>query len=234
MKIITGFLSPTSGKVFVNADNDLLLDLSKHLDRYTYGQNIKSNTMAKPILGSSFATINWNKHIIKSQLVGSYNFDNIMAAICIGDYFQLDSNQIISALEEYEPKNKRSQWQKTEKNELILDAYNANPSSMEVALNSFASIDSDNKYLLLGDMLELGDESQKEHIKLLKTIENYSKSNVILIGPEFQKAAKGSNFNTFINTDAATEWLSTNNIENALILIKGSRGIALENLIKFL
>lgn len=223
-----------AGKVFVNADNPLLMDLSKDLNRITYGQNDGAETLAKSVLGSPFATLDWNGTIIKSQLVGAYNFDNMLAAICIAEYFRLDVDQIVSAIEEYEPKNKRSQWQTTDKNELIIDAYNANPSSMEAALNSFNTINSDNKWLILGDMLELGADSEKEHQNIITLLDQFPKDRLILVGPEFVKAANSKEFNLFINTAEAALWIETNPIEKATILIKGSRGIALENLINLL
>ena len=228
------YIENNSGKVFVSADNELLIKLSEGLDRITYGENTNATTKGEMILDSAFATVQWQDNKIVSQLVGTYNFDNIMAAISIGDYFQMDKKQITEALINYQPNNKRSQWQKTNNNELILDAYNANPSSMEVAINSLNAIESDNKWLILGDMLELGAESEMEHKKILLQLKSYSKSNIILVGPEMQEAAKSQGFNAFENTDEAIIFLNNNPIKGALILVKGSRGIALEKLIDYL
>ena len=146
--------------------------------------------------------------------------------------FQIDDEKIAEALREYAPNNKRSQWMKTENNEIILDAYNANPSSMEVALDSFKSINTANKWCILGDMLELGEESEKEHRQLIESIEPQQLKKTIFVGAEFVKVA--NDVLVFSNTDEAKEWLLENQIKESLILMKGSRGISLEKLLEFL
>jgi UDP-N-acetylmuramoyl-tripeptide--D-alanyl-D-alanine ligase len=228
------FVEQSAGKVFVNADNELLMDLSKELDRITYGQNLKADIQAKLLNTTAFATAQWNGNTIQSQLVGAYNFDNMMAAIAMGKYFEITTEQIVEALQEYEPQNKRSQWQKTEKNELIIDAYNANPSSMEAALKSFESIEASNKWLILGDMLELGAESDAEHQKLVEQLLSHPEFKFILVGAEMLKAAKGKSVHAFADTTEAITWIDQHPINQSLILLKGSRGIALEKLIAYL
>lgn len=228
------YVEQNAGKVFVNGDSDILMELSTGLDRIIFGENKQAEIQARAITGNAFAAAEWQEEFIQSKLVGAYNFSNIMGAIAIGNYFQIGPQQIAEALREYEPNNKRSQWQKTAKNELILDAYNANPSSMEAALKSFSSIEAKSKWLILGDMLELGKDSDAEHTKLIQALEEYPTENTILVGPELVKAAKGTAIKAFEKTEMAAEWLKENPLSDALVLMKGSRGIALEKLIEYL
>lgn len=222
----------SAGYLFVNADNTLLMQLSEGKDRKTYGRNLIADIRIEEISDSPFASLKWLNHEIKSQLVGGYNVDNMAAAIAIGEYFQLSADQIEEALREYSPENKRSQWLKTHKNEIVLDAYNANPSSMTVALKSFVSIKHDNKWIILGDMLELGQESQKEHSNILISLADFDPERILLIGPEFIKSNKDNTYKTFNSTKSANMFILSNPIQEALILIKGSRGIALEDLLE--
>jgi len=221
-----------AGKVFVNTDSDVIMKMSDGIDRITYGESDKADIKAKKINKGAFAALVWNGMEIESQLVGGYNFYNMLAAITIGNYFQIENEKIAEALREYAPNNKRSQWMKTENNEIILDAYNANPSSMEVALDSFKSIKTANKWCILGDMLELGEESEKEHKKLIESIEQEQLKKTIFVGAEFMKVAK--DVLVFENTDDAREWLLENPIDTSLVLMKGSRGISLEKLLEVL
>jgi UDP-N-acetylmuramoyl-tripeptide--D-alanyl-D-alanine ligase len=228
------FIENEGGTVFVNADNALLMDLSNKLERITYGQSYTASVQAKPNDSNAFAALVWNQLNIQSQLVGSFNFDNIMAAIAVGNYFQVEPERIADAIEEYTPTNKRSQWLKTSNNELFLDAYNANPSSMEVALDSFEKIIAPNKWIILGDMLELGTESESEHSKLVNRLKNLAQQQILLVGPQFVKAAANQAIKAFSNTAQALVWLQQNPISKSVILLKGSRGIALEALIELL
>ncbi len=224
----------TGGQLFVNGDSSLLMELSEEYSRLTYGSGSENNTIGVKIEKSPFASLDWGDYTVESQLVGSYNYDNIMAAICIGDYFHVDDNDIVSAIEEYTPENQRSQWKKTDYNELIIDAYNANPSSMNVAIQSIEQLKTVNKWLILGDMLELGKESKKEHLDLIDSIDSELLSNTLFVGSEFMKAGKTKDIKCFINTEAAAEWIEDNPIKEAVVLVKGSRGIALEGLLNLL
>lgn len=222
----------SAGTLFVNADNKMLMSISEGKERKTFGRSDSADVIVEEIIGSPFASLKWLDQEITSQLVGGYNVDNMAAAIAIGEYFQISSKQIGEALREYTPENKRSQWLKTDKNEIVLDAYNANPSSMDVAIESFKSIKQSNKWIILGDMLELGKESEKEHSYILNKLEDFDKERILLIGPEFIKSNKDKIFKTFANTQEAKEFIVSFPIKDGLILIKGSRGIAMENLLE--
>jgi len=151
---------------------------------------------------------------------------------CIGNYFNVNADDICSAIENYEPSNNRSQLKKTDKNVLILDAYNANPTSMKAALENFINVDSQNKVVVIGDMLELGNDSDDEHKRIVSFLKNSNLKYIFLIGPVFSKIENENNFKTFENVDLAKDWFKKNKIENSTILIKGSRGIKLEKLIE--
>jgi UDP-N-acetylmuramoyl-tripeptide--D-alanyl-D-alanine ligase len=221
----------SAGTLFVNAEDNRLMELSEGVERRTYGKSSDADITFEENTNSAFASLIWQNLEISSQLVGGYNVDNMAAAIAIGDYFQIKPQQIALALREYVPENKRSQWLKTDKNEIVLDAYNANPSSMDVSLNSFMSIDHPNKWIILGDMLELGKDSQEEHSDILDKLADFDNKQILLVGPEFLKSNKEKRFHSFETTQGANEFILANPITNALILVKGSRGIALENLL---
>ncbi len=223
-----------AGKVFVNADDDLLMKLSEGLDRYTYGRNPQANLIAQSMDQEVFAGVVWNQMQIKSQLVGSFNFPNLMAALAVGDYFQLTPEQMANAIQNYAPSNKRSQLQKTDKNTLVVDAYNANPSSMEVAIEAFRGLQHSNKWLILGDMRELGDESEHEHRQLINRLSGFDSQKIILVGPQLHRLAGHNQLLTFENVDEAKKYLQQQPITEAMILLKASRAIALEQLLPLL
>ena len=169
----------------------------------------------------------------KSHLSGDYNYYNIAAAVAVGSYFDIDTERIASAIESYIPDNNRSQESVTERgNTLIIDCYNANPSSMEVAIANIAS-KSGNKLLILGDMLELGEWSHEEHCRILELAIQVKESELILVGTHFLKAAHTLGIGATCCTDSAeaAEWITQSHICDTTILLKGSRGIALERLI---
>ena len=232
------FISKNDGLIFVNNDNKTLNQLTKYLQTITYGTSENSDCQAKLIACDPFVEILWDSNfgdvLIKSNLPGKYNFENILAAVCVGDYFNIKIENIVRAIEEYIPKDNRSQFIDTGKNKILLDAYNANPSSMEAAIRNFAELDYKNKVLIIGDMLELGSESFPEHRNILELIQELSFNNVFLIGNEFNQANKNTKHKTFHKTEEAMHWFKANRLENAAILIKGSRGIKLEPLIEVL
>ena len=223
----------TNGIAFLNADNKFLnANLPNKLKTVTYGSN-EADIVCFPSNDGPFAGLAWNQQSIKSQLIGSYNIENLMAAICIGTYFRVEASQIIAAVENFIPQNHRSQVQETEHNYIILDAYNANPSSMREAVSNFADLHRTNKLLILGDMFELGDYSAEEHQNLINRIKDAGFNNVIMLGNEFKKTDHPKSYLSFETTEQLIEYLATHPVHDKTILIKGSRGMKMESLVKF-
>lgn len=227
------FIRNKNGKLFVNHDNELLMNLSNGIDIQTYGKDNNANIKASIVSSNPYLIINWEGNEIKTNLVGDYNFENVMAAISVGCHFNIEKNLIIEALENYTPTNNRSQFIKSEKNEIVMDAYNANPVSMHHAIKNFRNISSDNTLLILGDMRELGKDSEKEHKIIVNLIKELKFENVILVGSEFKKTA-GTDFTTFDNVDELLSYINDNNISGKKILIKGSNSIRLEKIVNVL
>lgn len=174
--------------------------------------------------------------IVKTQLVGAYNAANVLAAMAVGQYFGVKEEDAISAIEAYVPSNNRSQMTRTQSNTLIVDAYNANPSSMAAALENFAAVVADSKVALLGDMRELGDESVAEHQKVVLALQ-HGGLEAYLVGEEFRKALDSSGYEPlgwFPDSSALAEHLKEHKIENAVVLVKGSRGIQMEKVLEYL
>jgi len=221
------FITKTEGKLFVNSEAELLLELAEQSIKTTYGKNgdckgdISSNT--------PFVNVLFNSNEIKSSLIGDYQFYNIMLAICVGKHFGIGEENIKKAIENYTPKNNRSEILETKNNTLILDAYNANPSSMSAMLHSFAKQDYRNKLCVLGDMLEMGETAKEEH-KEIVALTKKLKLDCIFIGKEFSKVTE----NAYTKTSDFAEFLKRTPIRNKTILLKGSRGIALEKLVDLL
>ncbi|MEN8120331.1 MAG: UDP-N-acetylmuramoyl-tripeptide--D-alanyl-D-alanine ligase [Bacteroidota bacterium] len=230
------YISATKGILFVNGDDDLLMNLSKDISRNIYSANINSKCKASKLKSDTFLKIEWEKVQLTSKLVGDYNFYNLLAAICLGVYFEVNEKEIISAIEEYEPENKRSQFLETEKNKLIVDAYNANPTSMGLSVENFKHIKAQNKLLILGDMLELGKSSYDEHRKIVDLVHELKFKNVFFVGDEFmQFSDTGKHPYLFFNTVSdLNEFISNEGFKNHFILLKASRGIRLEESISYL
>ena len=167
---------------------------------------------------------------VATQLIGDYNLSNILSAACIGRYFGVMDEDIVAALREYTPNNNRSQCTKTESNTLIVDAYNANPTSMDAALRNFSKIEAASKALILGDMKELGEDSIMEHNKILALIKTLGFTKAYFVGSEFAKVA-GSEFACFENVESLAEYFSQNPISDSTILIKGSNSTRLTKIV---
>lgn len=227
------FIRNKNGKVFINRDNELLMELSNGIDSHTYGKDNKADIEANIVSSNPYLIINWDGNEIKTNLVGDYNFENVMAAISVGCYFNIEKSLIIEALENYTPTNNRSQYIKSEKNEIVMDAYNANPVSMHHAIKNFRNISSENTLLILGDMRELGKDSEKEHQTIINLIKELKFENVMLVGEEFKKAA-GTDFSTFTNVEELLAFINDNDISGKKILIKGSNSINLKSIVNVL
>jgi UDP-N-acetylmuramoyl-tripeptide--D-alanyl-D-alanine ligase len=178
------------------------------------------------------ANINDASTTVSSQLVGSYNLPNILCALTIGKYFGVPENKMVEAIANYAPSNSRSQLITKDTNTIILDAYNANPSSMKVAIENFEKLAGTHKIVLLGAMMELGEESIPEHQALIDLLQSLNLKQVILVGGDFGNIRQ--QYPYFSNTALASEWLAANKPEHALILIKGSRSTGMEKLLDLL
>ncbi len=179
-------------------------------------------------------TYRHQNHLIKTSLFGLFNLENIKAAIATGLFLGVEIEDIIEAVKNYQPGNNRSQFKKTKNNTLICDAYNANPVSMSLAIDSFAILNADKKMCILGDMLELGDKSSEEHNKILKALRKNKIENVLLAGTEFSKVSARSGFITFPSVGKLKEFLKSEQIKGHTILIKGSRGMVMEKIYEML
>jgi UDP-N-acetylmuramoyl-tripeptide--D-alanyl-D-alanine ligase len=232
------FLRNKNGKVFINSDNSILKKISGGLDKITYGTTDGVFCKGKIINTAPFVSLEYKtgniSDRIDSKLFGSYNFENILAAIAIGAYFGVSKSNIKTAIESYEPSNNRSQILKTGSNTVIMDAYNANPTSMRAAIDSFIKSNYKNKMLILGDMLELGKDSAYEHNEILNIITGSGIDDVILVGPVFCSVADTNGNKCFKETEGATNYIRNNRISGKTILLKASRGIHLESIVKYL
>ncbi len=222
--------------IFVNGDDPIQIEKTMCADRFVFGKtNPDFNLNIDFIEALPFVKSSYNNLEIKSHLIGDYNFSNISAAIAMGYYFKVDDKNIKAAIEDYVPTNNRSQIIERHSNEIILDAYNANPSSMEAALLNFDKPSNPEKIVCLGDMFELGQDAKKEHQNIADLAISLSFTKVLFIGENFfdskitsDKALQFKSFNDF------KAWVINSNIENTSILIKGSRGMALERILDFI
>jgi len=230
------FLSENNKFVFVNLDDAIQKEKTGSNLRITFSQTDKNaSVFINSITANPFAEINYNGIKVKSNLIGLYNANNINAAIAIGRYFKVSDGEIKEAIESYIPENNRSQMLVKDSNEIILDAYNANPSSMEVAIKNFLQLDKQNKVAILGDMFELGEESLQEHKHIIALLKNESAVKTYFIGNHFYANKIDSEFLFFFeNFENFAEKLKEEKLENKMILIKGSRGMALERALELL
>lgn len=231
------YLNTNQKTVFVNLDDKLQEEKTRTIKRYTFSQSqnddadIKiTKTTANPLVRIEFNYIE-----INSNLIGLYNSNNIAAAITIGNFFNVPNLDIKKAIESYIPENNRSQIILKNSNEIILDAYNANPSSMLLALENFIQLDKKNKIIIIGDMFELGNESDYEHKNIIKFLEKIDEINCFFIGNYFYKnKISKNNFSFFKDFEQFKSYLNIHTLSNNTILIKGSRGIALERVLEFI
>lgn len=234
------YLAQNNGTIFLNTDNPTLVDMSRdrgvqHVVSYGKGATNFISGGLKEV--SPFLTVEWQLKgredvlfTAESNLPGTYNFENILAALCIGNFFKLSPEQVNQGIKAYLPSNNRSQILKTEKNTIICDYYNANPSSMMVALDNLQEVPAENKVAILGDMFELGLDSPLEHRLIFKKAMETTASRRIFIGEEFYKL-KNESAEFYRTTPEAFVALHNTPPANSTILIKGSRGMKLEGLI---
>ena len=218
--------------IFINNRDKKQVELTKeYSNKFTFGeQNSDSIFSVKSI--NPTINISIDNILIESNLFGQYNIDNIAAAICIGKYFNLDNENIKSGIERYIPENNRSQIIKKGSNKIILDAYNANPTSMQLALSSFNDMKEGKKIVFIGDMFELGENSHQMHQEIVYTVEKMNFDQTFIIGELFNKTTHSSNIRSFKNLNDLKG--NMDEISNSAILIKGSRGMKLENILDFI
>lgn len=227
-----------NGKLFVNTEDSLLMELSEGIEKKTYGKNgstLKGEIKQSiPFLVYALKTLKGDLYI-RTHLIGGYNFENAMAASCLGIEMGISPLEIQKAIESYQPSNLRSQLIKTSRNTIILDAYNANPSSMKAALNNFKEFRADNKMLILGEMRELGENSMQAHEEIFNLTQNGNFTRIILVGDNFEDYGNNSNFiRHFSTTDELIIWLKEEKIKGTCILVKGSRVNKLERIVEYL
>lgn len=218
-------LLKNNGIAFVNPNDKIQLEKTAKLNKVMF------NETTEFINANPFVKLKYNNLIIQSNLIGKYNFNNIVTAINIGRYFKINPDDIKKAIENFIPKNNRSQIIKTKNNQIFLDAYNANPTSMKAALENFNSVYAKNKTIVLGDMLELGASSLIEHQEIAGLVSSYNFQNKFFVGDNFYKT-KTTNIVKFKTYEELKSHIKNLQIKEHHILIKGSRGMALERLVK--
>lgn len=228
-------LMQNGGLAFVNADDPILWNMAKRIEqKFSYGLNPDSDYTG--VLLQSVPTIEMetNNGTLSSPMSGIYNAQNVLAATAIGHYFDVSFDQISDAVKEYKGGQNRSEYIQTNSKRILLDAYNANPSSMEVTLRAFKDFPATKKLILLGDMLELGASALDEHRNILDLAQSIPNSEVFLVGPLFQEASIGRNFHTFNRVDELNTHLAARDWTGFEILVKGSRGIRMEKVLEVL
>lgn len=228
------YLREHNGVAFINNDLPYLVPISNGIDHIiTYGETTGAYT-GKVVNSDSMLEVSINGGaqlpLIKTQLVGNYNLPNVLAAVCIGKTFGVADKDIKDALESYVPSNSRSQMLQQGSNTIILDAYNANPSSMRAAINNFAAMEGQNKVLILGGMMELGSESILEHSAIVALINSLPWKQVVLVGKDYVQLPEG--FIHFETVQQAQQWYRQQAMEHAQILIKGSRSMQMEKVLQ--
>lgn len=229
------FLRTHGKKVFINADDSKQIEMSKGMDRISFGHAL-GDTIISPTCCQPLVAAQYDTHIIQSNLMGSYNFTNIAAAIAVGKYFDVPTSDIKDAIEHYQPENNRSQVIRKGSNTIILDAYNANPTSMEAAIANLKSLKVTKKVVILGDMFELGKDTDVEHKEIIRLVTAQGFDQIYLIGKHFFNATDNTKeevtaFETF---EEFKTLLKKDTFSDTTLLIKASRGMALERILEYI
>lgn len=226
------YIRRSKGKIFIKKENEYLQSIAKGIEQITYGNGDDAFASGQVVSCDPFLVFNWKQqgklHTVETHMIGSYNLDNVLAAVAVGRFFKIPAERISRAITAYEPTNNRSQFKKTDNNELIIDAYNANPSSMKVALDNFIAMPVQSKAIILGDMRELGPTSDELHAEVVEQIKKGQFDKVFLCGEHFSKV--GKEFSPFATTEAMVEELRKQPLKGYHILIKGSHSMGLEKL----
>ena len=228
------FIRETGGTVFAMWDYPYLREMSKGIATVIKYGTTEADYVGNILQAEPFLSVSMSNGVmipdINTKLVGDYNLPNVLVAVAVGDYFKVPQEKIKKAIELYTPSNSRSQLLNWKSNQIILDAYNANPSSMKLAIENFAHLHADKKLLLLGGMAELGKESIQEHESIVDLIKKYKWSDVALVGGDFQKI--NHPFKKFNNAQEAGQWLNELGLTNAYLLVKGSRSMQMEKVLE--
>ncbi len=226
------YIRRSKGKIFIKKENEYLQSIAKGIEQITYGNGDDAFASGQVVSCDPFLVFNWKQqgklHTVETHIIGSYNLDNVLAAVAVGRFFKIPAERISRAIAAYEPTNNRSQFKKTDNNELIIDAYNANPSSMKVALDNFITMPVQPKAIILGDMRELGPTSDELHAEVVAQIKKGQFDKVFLCGEHFSKV--GKEFSPFATSEAMVEELRKQPLKGYHILIKGSHSMGLEKL----
>jgi UDP-N-acetylmuramoyl-tripeptide--D-alanyl-D-alanine ligase len=222
------YIDRNGGKIFINNDDSVLISLLPSNAKLI---NYSEQELVKIVNDERFISFEFNGSIVQTRLYGKYNIPNIAFAIALGSHFGVSENGIINALSNYEPDNNRSQVIKIGNNTYIKDAYNANPSSMLLSLESFGKSSQNDKIIVLGDMLELGEYADYEHNAIVEITQNIELKSRIFIGKHFYECRHKFDDHFFKTTEDAKEFFVNSNFQNCLVLLKGSRGIAVEQII---
>jgi UDP-N-acetylmuramoyl-tripeptide--D-alanyl-D-alanine ligase len=214
------------GFAFVNADDEWILRMSRNLDKKTFS---KSDLEIQSLVPS--IEFNYKSELFKSPLMGDYNLDNICTAIAVGEHFQVDIKDIVDAISSYSPENNRSQIIENNSNVIWLDAYNANPSSMEKAIENFNAMPQQQKVLILGDMFEMGEAALTEHKALLQFARKFGFSRIFVLGNAFREVASECGVKPSASMDELKDEIAVQQYENTAFLIKGSRGMKMEQVL---
>jgi len=229
------YLKSNKKFIFYNSDNKKQSNiLNGYANTFTYGVNDDSNCSILNCSNQDSVHVNYRSELIKSNIYGDYNFENICIAIAIGEYFGVSFEQIKKGIESYLPENNRSQVTITERNTVVLDAYNANPTSMKLAIESFCKTSYSNKMIIVGDMFELGNDSIHYHQEIINYLEKINDSIIYIVGEYFCNTKHSDKIKSFSSKKELINNLSKTNVSNYSILIKGSRGMQLEKIIEFI
>ena len=230
------FLKEHDKTIFINEDDSIQIEKTKNFNTYSYSEDKQSSDININLIEANpFIKLRFNETEIQSNLIGLYNLKNISAAISIGNYFKVSDKDIAKAIENYSPTNNRSQIINKNSNKIILDAYNANPTSMQAAIDSFNKLKDKHKIAFLGDMFELGKESSVEHQNIVDLLENTNLSKAYVVGSNFGETKTNSSDIVILNSyEELNRILLNKSFENCTILIKGSRDMAMERIIDLL
>ncbi|MDG4716862.1 UDP-N-acetylmuramoyl-tripeptide--D-alanyl-D-alanine ligase [Winogradskyella marincola] len=229
------YLKANEKTVFINSDDPKQLkQINSYHNIKTFGKTKENDCIVEFKSANPYVNLSYNNIDIHSQLIGDYNYGNIAVAVAIGQYFEVKTENIKKAIESYQPNNNRSEIINRHTTKIILDAYNANPTSMLAALKNLKQLNADRKYLFLGDMFELGKEAEKEHQTIANFTEDNFDENIFLVGENFYKTTTKSTTKKFKSFEDLKPLLKNLDLKNSTVLIKGSRGMALERILELL